>query len=73
MATARRNTEIYEEVRESHGLLWIRVRNRLVRVYNNIEGKITEYWLGNEEGILFLNFACEGGQIYSLMIGPQIA
>ena len=73
MATARRNTEIYEEVRDSHGLFWIRVCNRLVSVYNNIAGKITEYWLINEEGIFFLNFACEGGQNYSLMIGPQVA
>ena len=27
-------------------------------LYNNIEGKITECWLVNEEGIFFPNFAC---------------
>ena len=63
MATARRNTEIYEEVRDSHGLFWIRVCNRLVSVYNNIAGKITEYWLVNEEGIFFLILLVKEGKI----------
>ena len=31
--------------------------------FNNLEGKITECWLVNEEGIFFLNFACEEGKI----------
>ena len=32
---------------------------------NNIEGKTTEGWLVNEEGIFLLNFACEKGTVTS--------
>ena len=39
---------------------------------NNIEGKITECWLVNEESIFFLNFALWRGQNYWLTIGPQL-
>ena len=40
---------------------------------NNIEGKITEYWLVNEEDIFFLILLCEEGKNYSLTIGRQVA
>ena len=39
---------------------------------NNIEGKITECWLVNEEGIFSLNFALWREQNYLLTIGPQV-
>ena len=42
-------------------------------IFNNIEGKITECWLVNEEGIFFCSFCLWREQNYLLTIGPRVA
>ena len=53
----------------------VRIIYRIAHRYpcNNIEVKITECWLVNEESIFFLNFASWRGQNYSPTIRPQVA
>ena len=46
--------------------------NNAITYTNDIEGKITECWLVNEESI-FLNFASWRGENYSLAIASQVA